>query len=117
MENTSAYPGGLSQSSTPNAVQRGVDSVGTALHDGIDKVADPARRSVDRLSTAAHETVEKLASSTAEVTDRFSEQTRRVTEAPGRVLEETKSWVREKPLEAVGTALAFGFIVGWLSAR
>ena len=105
--------------SSPSAqpVQRGVESAGAALHSTIDKVADPARSSVDRLSSAAHETVDKLASNAAHVADRFSEQSRRVTEAPGQALDYSKSWIQEKPLEAVGVALAVGFILGRLTAR
>ncbi|OGB07677.1 MAG: hypothetical protein A3E79_06110 [Burkholderiales bacterium RIFCSPHIGHO2_12_FULL_61_11] len=100
-----------------SAVQRGVESAGAALHHTIDKVADPARNTVDRVSTAAHATVDKLADSAAHVAERFSDQTRRVTEAPARALECSKSWVQERPLEAVGAALAIGFILGRLTAR
>ena len=106
-----------SNGAASNSVQRGVDSAGAALHASIDKVADPARQAVDRLSTAAHGTVDKMASSAAHTADRFSEQTRRVTETPERVLASSKSWVQERPLEAVGAALAIGFLVGRLTGR
>jgi ElaB/YqjD/DUF883 family membrane-anchored ribosome-binding protein len=113
MQANSSFPG----TDTANAVHRGVDSAGAALYSGIDKVADPARQAVDRLSSAAHGTVDKLASSATHTADRFSDQTRRVTEAPARALERSKSWVQDKPLEAVGVALAVGFIVGRLTGR
>ncbi|MEO6017591.1 MAG: hypothetical protein ABIP46_10060 [Polaromonas sp.] len=100
-----------------NPVQRGVESAGAALHSTIDKMADPARNTVDRVSTAAHQTVDKLASNATHVADRFSDQTRRVTEAPGRLLDQSKAWVVDRPLEAVGAALAIGFIVGRLTSR
>jgi ElaB/YqjD/DUF883 family membrane-anchored ribosome-binding protein len=100
-----------------NAVQRGVESAGAALHSGIDKVADPARQAVDRLSSSAHETVDKIASSASHTADRFSEQTRRLTDAPARALDCSKSWVQDRPLEAVGAALALGFILGRLTSR
>ena len=83
----------------------------------IDHVADPARNTVDRVSSAAHETVDKLASEASHVADRFSDQARWVSEAPHRALDCSKSWVQERPLEAVGAALALGFIVGRLTAR
>jgi ElaB/YqjD/DUF883 family membrane-anchored ribosome-binding protein len=38
-----------------------------------------------------------------------------VTEAPAHALEYSKSWVQERPLEAVAAALAIGFIVGRLT--
>lgn len=99
------------------AVQRGVDSAGAALHNSIDKVADPARQAVDRLSSSAHDTVDKLASNASHTADRFSERARRLTEVPVKAMECSKSWIQDKPLEAVGAALAFGFIVGRLTSR
>jgi ElaB/YqjD/DUF883 family membrane-anchored ribosome-binding protein len=108
---------GNDPSPSAQPVQRGVESAGAALHSTIDKVAEPARGTVDRMSSAAHETVDKLASNAAQVADRFSEQTRRVTEAPAQALDYSKSWIQDKPLEAVGVALAVGFILGRLTAR
>ena len=100
-----------------NTVTKAVDSAGAALHSGIDKVADPAREAVDRLSAAAHGTIDKMAESASHTADRFSDQTRRVTEAPGRALACSKSWVQDKPVEAVAAALALGFILGRLTGR
>ena len=111
MDKTTASPG------TDNPIQRGVQSAEAALHSGIDKVADPARSAVDRVSSAAHESVDKLASGASSVADRFADQTRRVSEAPARALGVSRSWVQENPLEAVGAALALGFILGRLTAR
>lgn len=100
-----------------NAVKRGVDSAGAALHGSIDRMAEPARSTVDRLSSAAHQTVDKLASNAAHVADRFSDQTRRLTEGPVHAVDYSKSWIQERPLEAVGAALALGFILGRLTSR
>lgn len=115
MEDPNSNPDNAPSGSS--SVQRGVDSAGAALHSTIDKVADPARSTVDRVSAAAHETVDKLASGATHAADRFSDQAQWVSEAPGRTLECSKSWVRDKPLEAVGLALAVGFILGRLTAR
>lgn len=122
MENSTSTVGNNSSgnanaNSTPDAVQRGVDSAGSALHSTIDKVADPARNTVDRVTTAAHETVDKLASNASHVAERFSDQAHWVSEAPNRALEGSKTWVQDRPLEAVAAALALGFILGRLTAR
>ena len=108
---------GNGASHADNVVTRGVETAGAALHSGIDKVADPARGAVDNLSSAAHSTVNKLASSATSTADRFSDQTRRLTEAPARAVKYSKSWVQDKPLEAVGAALAVGLLVGRLTSR
>ena len=111
------YPSDLDGDAAANAVVRGVETASHALHNGIDKVAEPARRALDTASSTAHETIDKIAGSATSTADRFSEQTRRITEAPGRAIESTKSWVQDKPLEAVGAALALGFIFGRLTSR
>lgn len=114
MDKTSGYAG-----SSPSAdpVGSSVDSAGASLQTTIEKMARPAHSTVDRMSNAAHETVDKLANSVNHVADRFSDQTRLVTEVPSRAIEFSKSWVQDKPLEAVGAALAIGFILGRLTSR
>ena len=113
MENTNSIPGRSSSS----AASRGVDSAGAALHQGIDKLAGPVKSGMDSLSATAHDTVTALASSAGHVADRFADETRKISEAPGKALRYSKSSVQQRPLEAVGIALVFGFIVGRLTAH
>ena len=117
MDNSTSKPGDDATDHAAGAVQRGVDSAGSALHSTIDKMADPARSTVDRVSAAAHNTVDKLASEATSVADKFSDQARWVADAPRHAMDCSKSWVQDKPLEAVGVALALGFIIGRLTAR
>ncbi len=84
---------------------------------GAAGVTGSAHATVDRVSSAAHQTVDQLAAGATNVADRFSEQTRWVTEAPNKALDYSRTWVQEKPMQAIGTALALGFIVGRLTAR
>lgn len=108
-------------SSADDSVIRGVhgrvESVGAALHSTIDKVVDPTLNAVNRLSSAAHESVDKLADSANQTADHIASRTRKVTDAPARALACSTAWVQDKPWEAVGAALAFGFIVGRLTSR
>ncbi|MDB5744380.1 MAG: hypothetical protein JWR68_2695 [Polaromonas sp.] len=111
--------GSMAASGGPDSgtVQRGVDSAGSALHSTIDKMVDPALDTVDRVTTVAHETVDRLASGASQVAGRVTDQATRVVEASGRAVESSKTWIQEKPLEAVGLALALGFIWGRLTAH
>lgn len=113
MEKTTYYPDGNSA----GAVQRGVASAGDALHHGIDKVADPARQAIDSMSSTAHQTVDKLATSAGHTASRFADQTRLLTQAPAKAVDSSKSLIMDRPLEAVGLALALGFVLGRLTAR
>ena len=115
MPSNASFP--ASSQPAANAVHRGVDSAGAALHAGVDKVSEPAREAVERFSTAAHGTIDKIASTATQTVDSFSSQTRRVTQAPSQALAYSKSWIQGKPIQAVGAALALGFILGRLSGR
>lgn len=117
MENTTFSFDRPTTTSPPDAVKRTVETAGAALHGSIDRVTDPARSSVDRLSSTAHETVDRLASGASHLADQVSDRTRRVTEAPRQALDYSRTWVKDKPFEAVGAALAVGFVAGWLSRR
>lgn len=120
MDTTSTYSDGHAADAAANAasvVQRGVESTGDALHSGIDKVADPARQALNSMSSSAHSAVDSLASSASLTATRFADQTRRMTEAPAQAIDYSKSRIQDRPLEAVGIALAVGFVLGRLSAR
>jgi ElaB/YqjD/DUF883 family membrane-anchored ribosome-binding protein len=89
-------------------------SMGTT---SIDKGTDTAHATVSRVSSVAHATVDKLADSATRVAEKLSEKTQGMKDAPTQALEFSKSWVQEKPLEAVGAALAIGFLLGRLTGR
>ena len=110
---------GLGSSSTgmtgsASTTQFGRDSTATAAdaQSRVDAMGNPAHDTVERLSNAAHQTVDKLAGSAASVADRFSDQARWMSETPPRMLASSKSWIQEKPLEAVGIAVAVGYLMG-----
>jgi ElaB/YqjD/DUF883 family membrane-anchored ribosome-binding protein len=115
MEKTISNTGNGSEA--VGTIQRQVETAGAALHSGIDKVADPARSAVDRLSNTAHQTVDKLASTANTTVGRIADKTRRFTDMPVQALDTSKSWVQNRPLEAVAAALALGFVFGRLTAR
>jgi len=118
MENSTSFPGDHSAGTTDGgALKRGVESAGTALHSSIDKMVDPALDAVGLVTNVAHDAVNRLSSGATQVADRVSENATRVSEASGHAVECSKSWIQDKPLEAVGMALALGFIIGRLTAH
>lgn len=118
MDNSTSNPGDHNtDTNDSNALKRTVDSAGSALHSSIDKVVDPAKDAVSHVGSVAHEAVNRLSSGATHVADRVSENATRVYEAPGYAVECTKSWIQDKPLEAVGMALALGFIIGRLTSN
>lgn len=118
MENSTTHPGDQGFAAPDsNALKRSVESAGSALHSTIDKMVDPAIDTVGRASGMAHDAVNRLSSGANQAADRVAEQAAWVSEASGRAVESSKSWIQDKPLEAVGVALALGFIIGRLTAH
>ena len=118
MENSTTFPGDhTSVPSDSNALKRSVESAESALHSSIDKMVDPAIDTVGRASSMAHDAVNRLSSGATQAADRVSEQATWVSETSGHAVESSKSWIQDKPLEAVGMALALGFIIGRLTAH
>ena len=120
MQNSNPFPTSASAAAGSSAATSGDSTqggTGATLHSTIDKVADPVRSVVDRVASAAHDSVDKLASGTSQTAERLSEQKRRLQDAQSQALEYSRSWVQDKPLEAVGAALALGFIIGRLTGR
>ena len=98
-----------------SSLQRSVNQVGTALHNTIDKVADPTRGAIDRVSATAHQTVDKLASKAEYAAQSVEERRRKMAEAPSRALDHARAYVSDNPLQAVGAALAVGYVLAWLN--
>ena len=118
MENSTSYPGDHTSGQVDSgALKRSVESAGSALHSSIDKMIDPALDTVGRVTEVAPEAVNRLSSGATQAADRVSAQAARVSEASGRAVESSKSWIQDQPLQAVGMALALGFIIGRLTAH
>lgn len=115
MEN-SPFPA-TSGNDSSNSVKTRSGSAGEMLQNGVNKATDPAHGAVDRLSTVAHDTVDKVASTASQAAGKLSQQTQRLSEGSAKAYEMTQDWVKEKPMGAVGAALAIGFILGRLTGR
>lgn len=105
----------VSTDTSGTTLKTGVDTATAALHSTIDKVTDPTLSTVSRLASAAHQTVDKLADSAGHVADKFADEARRVKQVPLQAVDYSRSWVQDRPLEAVGAALAIGFLIGRLT--
>ncbi|MFN5348927.1 MAG: glycine zipper domain-containing protein [Polaromonas sp.] len=120
MEKTTAYMDGHAadaQANAASALQRGLESTGDALHSRIDKMANPARHALDSMSSSAHSTVDALASSASHTATRFADQARRLTQAPSKAVGRSKLMIQDRPFQAIGIALAAGFVIGRLTSR
>jgi len=93
---------------------RTVDKASSGAHDAIDKVTDAARPMVDRFASGARQAVEKIASAAGQAAETLSVRGEQLKNAQAQAMEQTRLYVRENPVTAVGIALAVGFVLSKL---
>lgn len=76
-----------------------------------------SQQTVDRLSQSAHEAVDRAASAASTYAERFGEKSDALMQMPQDWLETARDYVRENPLQAVGMALAAGYLLSILMRR
>ena len=88
-------------------------------HDALDAAAARAREkaapAIDRIAHAAHQTVDDVAHAADDAAGWVGQSAEQWKVRQEQALEACRSSVRERPMVAIGIALAAGFIVGrWL---
>ena len=100
------------------ALGRTLDQASAGAHEAIDKASDAARPAVDRLASGAHQAVDKLASAAGQAAETLSVRGEQLKNAQTQAMEQTRLYVRENPMTALGIAVAVGFVLSkFLSAR
>ena len=97
-----------------NRAANRVEDVATRAHETIDKFSDRAGPAVDRLSSGAHELVETAAVKASDAADTIDSKAEALRETQLRLTEQFRDYVKEKPLVAVGLAVAAGFVLSKL---
>ena len=72
------------------------------------------QQTVDRLSQSAHDAVDRAASAASTYAERFGEKGEELMQMPQDWLDTARDYVRENPLQAVGVAVAAGYLLSIL---
>jgi len=72
------------------------------------------QQTVDRLSQSAHQAVDRAASAASSYAERFGERGEELMQMPQDWLDTAREYVRENPMQAVGMALAAGYLLSIL---
>lgn len=96
------------------ALGRTLDQASEGAHDAIDKVSDAARPVVDRLASGAHQAVDKIASAAGQAVETLSVRGEQLKNAQAKALEQARGYVRDRPVTALGIAVAAGFLLSRL---
>jgi len=105
---------GLNMDVSSNNVERRAK-----MHDAVDAAAARARESaapaIDRIAHVAHQTVDSVAHAADGAAGWFGQSAEQWKRRQEQALAACRRSVRERPMVAIGIALAAGFIVGrWL---
>ena len=76
-----------------------------------------AESKVDRLSESAHEAVDKAASVASSYAERFSSKGEELMQMQQDWMESARDYVRESPLQALGIAVAAGYLLHMITRR
>jgi ElaB/YqjD/DUF883 family membrane-anchored ribosome-binding protein len=83
-------------------------------HHAIDAAAARVAPAIDRVARAAHETVDKVAQAAVPAADWLNESADQLRLQREQWMENSRGYIRERPLLTVGVALGVGYLLGRL---
>jgi ElaB/YqjD/DUF883 family membrane-anchored ribosome-binding protein len=98
-----------------SSVERKANQAHLAVDSAVAKATEQAAPAIDRAAQAAHQTVDKVAQAAAPAADWINQNAEQLKQQQEALLEGCRSYVRDRPLVAVGVALAAGYLVGRLA--
>jgi ElaB/YqjD/DUF883 family membrane-anchored ribosome-binding protein len=101
-----------------NAAGISGSAVGTMAgraHNALDSTVEKVAPTVNRMVDKAHEAIDRVADRAAPAAENLEAAVRGASHKTVRLAEACSNSIREKPLAAVGTALAIGYLLGRLS--
>jgi ElaB/YqjD/DUF883 family membrane-anchored ribosome-binding protein len=98
-----------------DSVERKANQAHIAVDSAAAKATERAAPAIDRAAQAAHQTVDKVAQAAAPAADWINQNAEQLKQQQEALLEGCRGYVRERPLVAVGVALAAGYLVGRLA--
>jgi ElaB/YqjD/DUF883 family membrane-anchored ribosome-binding protein len=100
---------------TGNTMERKVNQAHQAVDDAATTVADKAGPAIDRVAQAAHQTVDRVAQAAAPAADWINQSAEQLKAQQQELVDSCRSYVRERPLVAVGIAVGAGYLIGRLA--
>jgi ElaB/YqjD/DUF883 family membrane-anchored ribosome-binding protein len=83
----------------------------SSAHETIDRMSAAARPGVDRVASTAHRAVDRMAGMASQAADTLSVQGQKLKDAQGRVMANSRTYVRDHPIASIGIAVAAGFLI------
>jgi len=117
-DNTSSNSGVLlNTEGVGNKVSLRAHAVVDSIAGAADEAAIKARPAIDHVATMAHHAVDRMADSAAPTVNWLAEHGESINTSQKQLVANTRGYVSENPLKAVGMAVAAGFVLGRLLRR
>jgi ElaB/YqjD/DUF883 family membrane-anchored ribosome-binding protein len=100
---------------TSNPIERTSNQAHQAIDTAAAKASEKVTPAIDRVAQAAHQTVDKMAQAAAPAADWISQSAEQLKAHQDQLIEGARSYVRERPLVAVGVALGAGYLIARLT--
>lgn len=111
----------IAPGNTPSAA---VNQASESAHEAVNSMAgaaeeavSKARPTIDHVAAMAHQAVDKAANAAAPTLDWLAEQGAGINASQKKLVANTCAYVSANPLQAIGIALASGFVLGCLLRR
>ena len=98
-----------------NSIERKTNQAHLAVDSAAAKATENAAPAIDRAAQAAHQTIDKVAQAAAPAADWVNQNAEQLKQQQEALLEGCRSYVRDRPLVAVGVAIAAGYLIGRLA--
>jgi ElaB/YqjD/DUF883 family membrane-anchored ribosome-binding protein len=98
-----------------NSVERKASQAHLAVDTAAAKATEKAAPAIDRAAQAAHQTVDKVAQAAGPAADWINQNAEQLKQQQQALLDGCRSYVRDRPLVAVGVALGAGYLIGRLA--
>jgi ElaB/YqjD/DUF883 family membrane-anchored ribosome-binding protein len=86
--------------------------VATRAHDALDSAIDKAAPAVNRMVDKAHATIDRVAQSAVPAAEKVQSAMHKANDTSVKLAEACATSVRERPLTALASAAAIGYILG-----
>ena len=101
-------------SDSQGALTRGVGEVTVTMHEGIDSVSDAARPAVERIALGAHAAVDRVAGVATQAAETLGVKGEQLKSAQQKLVESAREYMKERPVAALGVAVAVGYLLSRL---
>lgn len=95
-----------------------VDRTANQAHRAVDNAADTAAAkagpAIERAAQAVHQTVDKVAEAAGPAAEWINQNADQLRQKQDELLENCRSYIRNRPLATVGIAIAAGYLIGRL---